>query len=107
MPEAGGVNVRGIISVCLQQGQQAPLAVQRHQVVTTTHVLVANEDLRHGASPSQGHHAVALFGQLVDAHLFNVLNSSRFEQLLGANTERANGGREHLDWRHDSSFFQR
>ena len=104
------------MSGCLQQRQQAALTVQGHQIVAAAHMFVTNENLRHGASSSERHHAVTLFGQLVDAHLFNVLHAPRLQELFGPNAIRTNCGGEHLDWGHgvdalvmwnESGFFKR
>jgi hypothetical protein len=89
------------ISVCLQQRQQTTLAVQGHQIIATTHMGFTNEDLGHGASPCEGHHALALGGLQVNTDLFYIGHTTRLQQLLGANAKGANGGGEHLDWRHD------
>jgi hypothetical protein len=63
-------------------------------------VFVTNEDLRHGAPSSEGHHAASLFWELIDADLFNVLDAPRFQELFGPNAIRTNCGGEHLDWGH-------
>ena len=89
-----------IMSGCLQQRQQAALAVQRHQIVATAHVFVTDEDLRHGAPSCERHHAVALLRQLIDANLFDVLDAPGLQELFGPNAIRANCGGEHLDWGH-------
>ncbi len=88
------------MSGCLQQRQQAALAVQGHQIVATAHVFVANEDLGHGATACERHHPVTFFRQLIDANLFNVLYAPRLQKLFGPNAIRTNCGGEHLDWGH-------
>ena len=92
--------MKGIMSGCLQQGQQAALAVQGHQIVAAAHVFITNEDLGHCAPSCEGHHATSFFGQLVDAYLFNVLHAPRLQQLFGPHAIRAHCGGEHLDWGH-------
>jgi hypothetical protein len=99
MPIAGEVENDGNY-VSLQQRHEATLAVQGHQIVTAADVLVANEDLRHGTTTGERHHAVALFRLLVDADFFNVLHAPRLQELFGPNAIRANCGGEHLDWVH-------
>ena len=97
--------MRGIMSGCLQQRQQAALAVQGHQIITTAHVFVTDEDLRHGAPSGEGHHAVPLLRQLVNANLFDVFDTPRFQELFGPNAIRTNCGGEHLDWGHGVTAF--
>jgi hypothetical protein len=102
------------MSGCLQQGQQAASTIERDQIITATHMLIANENLRHSAPACERHHAASLFGELVDADLFNVLDAPRFQELFGPNAIRANCGGEHLDGWHgvgryslfNSSFFK-
>ena len=104
------------MSGCLQQGQQAASTIERDQIITATHMLIANENLRHSAPACKRHHAASLFGELVDADLFNVLDAARFQELFGPNAIRTNCGGEHLDWGHgvdalvmwnESGFFKR
>jgi hypothetical protein len=59
-----------------------------------------NENLGHGTPARQVHHAIALFGRKVYAHLLNVLDAARFEELFGTIAIRANGGGVHLDGGH-------
>ena len=102
------------MSGCLQQGQQAASTIERDQIITATHMLIANENLRHSAPACERHHAASLFGELVDADLFNVLDAPRFQELFSPNAIRANCGGEHLDGWHgigryslfNSSFFK-
>ena len=56
----GFEGVKSVWSGGVEQGQQAPLAVQRHQVVAAANVLLTNENLRHRAAACDVHHLLAL-----------------------------------------------
>ena len=76
------------------------MAVKGDQIVTSAHVGVADEDLWHGASSRQVHHAHALVRVGVDTDFFNVRHAFGMKDLFGPNSIRANSGGIHLDGLH-------
>jgi hypothetical protein len=91
------------VSSGLQQRHQAAFAVKRHQVVTATHMGLANKNLRHCAATRDLHHVSARLWVCVDANFFYVCHSFGRQQLLGPNAIRADGRGVHLDDLHGVS----
>jgi hypothetical protein len=85
----------------LEQGFEASATIQRNQIVAPSHVGLADEDLWHRATSGDGHHVFTLLGIGVDADLFDVGHAFGFEDLLGTDAVRANGGGVHLDGGHE------
>ena len=88
------------MSACLQHRYEAATTVQCHQIIATTHMGLANEDLRDSAPARQAHHPVSLFGQKVDSHLLDMLDATSFEDLFGPVAIGTNSGGVHLDGWH-------
>jgi hypothetical protein len=88
----------------LQQSLQAAFGIQRHQIVTATHMSRSNEDLGHRTAACGLHHVVTLHRIGVDADFLNLLNAFGLEDLLGACAVRANGGGVHLDGLHGGTL---
>ena len=90
----------------LQEGGQGALAVERHQVVATTDMGVADEDLRNGTPARAFHHGAARDRIGVDTDFLNILDPLGLEDLFGTNAIRANGRRVHGDVLHEEILFK-
>jgi hypothetical protein len=88
----------------VQKRHQTTLTIQRYQIIATTHMGLANENLRHCTPATDFHHFGALGRVRINPDFLKVINAPVFEQLLGANAIGAGGGGVNFDSLH-SLFF--
>jgi hypothetical protein len=89
-----------IISGGIQQWQQTAARIERHQIITTTDMRLANENLRHSTSARNFHHLCSLPWIAIDADLFELQNASGLENLLGLHAVGADSGSVDFDVLH-------
>ena len=94
----------GALLTGAQQGQKAATLVERHQIVATANMGLADEDLRYGALTGNLHHLDALSAVQINPDLFNFNHAAFQEQLFGTNAVWTNGGGVHLDGLHGIDF---
>ena len=87
-------------SAGVEQSQQFAPAVQRHQVITTTHMGLANKNLRYRAAPRNFRHLLTLAGKHIDANFIEFDDAALLKQLFRLDAVGAGSGGVNLDSLH-------
>lgn len=90
----------------VQQRQQTALAVERHEVITTADMGLANENLWNSAPTGNFHHFDPLLGLTVNTNFFNVIDAPGLQNAFGLYAIGANRRGVHLHNLHGVNLVQ-